>query len=295
MKKRKIIFVLPLLILMSCMKPIKINIDDKGRKIVVNSIFTADSTIKIVLQRSNYILDNTHTYPVINDAKIDLFENNIKIETISSANQEGKYNFKHIVKEGKTYGIEIEKSGYDITKATSTVPLKTKLKKVDYEINTEKINFTVHFSDRANEKNYYKLSASMVMILNEGTENEFKNLRLLSIKSKDPAVQELKNINKFNNSWLLITDDVFDGTNYALTCNIKNEFKNIDNVVIEYYFVLNTISKDMYNYYLAYDKYQNSTEDPFAELVKVYNNIDNGFGIFAGESSSVYHFSIKIN
>ena len=56
---------------------------------------------------------------------------------------------------------------------------------------------------------------------------------------------------------------------------------------------LRTVSEDFYNYKITGSLHDNSSDNPFAQPVNVYKNIDNGFGIFAGYRISLHHWTIS--
>ena len=49
--------------------------------------------------------------------------------------------------------------------------------------------------------------------------------------------------------------------------------------------MLRTLSEDQYRYQRTRILQEFSEGDPFSEVVPVYTNVENGFGIFAGYSS----------
>ncbi len=49
--------------------------------------------------------------------------------------------------------------------------------------------------------------------------------------------------------------------------------------------MLRTLSSDQYHYLRTLQLQEFNEGDSFSEVVPVYNNIENGFGIFAGYSS----------
>ena len=51
---------------------------------------------------------------------------------------------------------------------------------------------------------------------------------------------------------------------------------------------LRTLSEDYYNYKITGSLQQNTSDNPFAQPVNVHDNIDDGFGIFAGYSEHNY-------
>ncbi|MFQ5636990.1 MAG: DUF4249 family protein [bacterium] len=79
-------------------------------------------------------------------------------------------------------------------------------------------------------------------------------------------------------------DALFDGEFYDLDISFYNYSEPIEMFIV----VLLTTSESYYNFHKSVDQ-QNATEDnPFAEPVPIYTNIENGLGVFAGYSSFVY-------
>jgi hypothetical protein len=54
------------------------------------------------------------------------------------------------------------------------------------------------------------------------------------------------------------------------------------------YVVLLSVSESYFRYLKATEFQENNEDNPFATPVQVYNNIENGLGIFAGYSISKY-------
>jgi len=83
---------------------------------------------------------------------------------------------------------------------------------------------------------------------------------------------------------------LFEGKTQVLSfdLDIYNFINDENNLNIELF----SISKDIYMYLLTFQAQQETEESPFAEPVMVYNNIKDGYGIFAG--FSVYKDSILI-
>lgn len=100
--------------------------------------------------------------------------------------------------------------------------------------------------------------------------------------SEDPAIQD--DDDSFTNS-IVFKDVLFNGTEPELTFKTSGGGISRSNMLTV---TLRTLSEDGYNY-LRTAHLQNTTSgDPFAQPVNVYNNIENGFGIFAGYSASIY-------
>ena len=104
----------------------------------------------------------------------------------------------------------------------------------------------------------------------------------LSLESDDPIVQ---NNNAVGYDGIFLRDILFNSGEGNVS--FKTSSSNIE------YFpaiivTLRTVSEDFYNYKITGSLHDNSSDNPFAQPVNVYKNIDNGFGIFAGYSESSF-------
>jgi hypothetical protein len=77
-----------------------------------------------------------------------------------------------------------------------------------------------------------------------------------------------------------MTDKVFNGKEKLITLRTRGQLHG--NIMVE----LKTLSRDFYDYEITSDIQWKSDGDPLAQPINVYDNITNGFGIFAGYSSS---------
>ena len=108
-------------------------------------------------------------------------------------------------------------------------------------------------------------------------EDYYSNAYLNS--SNNPAIDEVLTSSAF------FKDDFFDGKTYTIDANA--EYLNLYSYKIKFYVKLYSLSEDNYKYRLSYGKFIESGNNPFAEPVQVYNNIDGGYGIFGGEVVSI--------
>ncbi|OFY88145.1 MAG: hypothetical protein A2236_13130 [Bacteroidetes bacterium RIFOXYA2_FULL_33_7] len=91
-------------------------------------------------------------------------------------------------------------------------------------------------------------------------------------------------IEKFlsNQGAVIFSDDLFEGENLNLSLFVsKYNFYTLQTPVI---ISLYSISEAFYKYSISLDEQQNVAGNPFAEPVQVYNNVTDGYGIFAGYS-----------
>jgi len=80
-----------------------------------------------------------------------------------------------------------------------------------------------------------------------------------------------------------LTDKNFNGKSYKTTVGINAEevlYNSVGNPLSELH--VKSVSKEMYEYLTSIEEKNLRVGDPFSEPVQVYNNIENGIGIFAG-------------
>lgn len=298
--KYYIILIFSILSFYSCEKTIRIDIEDKGRKIVVNGIFEADSTLKIHLSESQYILSGNTQYVAVNDATVSLFENGIKTQILEKG-YNGIYEFTPIIKQATDYKIVVNSSKFGESLATSHVPESTDIDGIEYEINytsdqwsqfIDGVDFKLRFQDKEAEPNFYLVQvystySSTSYNYETGEETMIQYKEYIPLISNEPSLIHTN----YEINGLLFDDELFDGD--MRTIGFSTDYFSYgksgdpNNNKVPYYVVLHSLSKELYNYYLSYTKYSETEGDPFAEPVKVFNNIENGFGIFGGSSASV--------
>lgn len=175
--------------------------------------------------------------------------------------------------------IEIEQGQYPKTTASSIVPPKPSITKIEYSGIVDTINETngsveVWF-DGINPDFFY-----MVAITKEGLMyNDTYGETSLNIDSKDPRfrVHYLYANLGFPDGFLL-----FEGKDFEKSFTKRFGFRDwSDSHTDDKYFVkLIALSKDVYNYLNAVIVYNQADGNPFAEPVVIPTNFDNGYGIF---------------
>ena len=284
------------LLIISCEKIIDIDIEDKDKKIVVNGILSTDSLVKVNISKSLSILDDKDVH-FINDAIVTLYENDNFIEQLSSLDK-GYYStisFKPTLE--KRYKVTVEASGLKSVNAENTIPNTIKINKIDTTTtqlsdetgySEEKLECSINFTDPQNENNYYYVFAKAYIPTNYDNFGNPISYELTNIffESDDKIIESTINYG----DGIVFSDKLINGDTYSLKIFIsKYNFEQDTNKV---YFYLNSVSKDFYLYAVSYEKHINAIYDPFVEPVQVYENINNGYGIFTGYSSFVDSITI---
>jgi len=272
------------LIAVSCEKYIDMKIPDKGRKPVVNCMFYNDSVFIVQVFESKFILDDAGYQPIEN-AFVTISENGIVSDTLTYYSQ-GYYKSNNLISQiGKNYEIEATFNGNTAT-SEGIIPSKQIITNIDTLLYSDHHNdnfrFNIKINDTENETNYYMLKIEKVnsVYYNNNVQIVYTNSEALSIETQWQGSQ-------------VINDNLFNGKakTFSLDIDLSNLY-NYNNEPIKFYISLYSISKDYYLYAVTSQAQQNTNGSPFSEPVMVYNNIKNGYGIFAG--ASVYKDSIIV-
>jgi len=286
MKKFTIFYVFIILGLYSCEKIIDMDIKDTDRKIVINGVFTDQAPVVVHISKSMHILDNDD-FQCINNANVKIFRNNELIDTLLLID-DGIYSLEGIYPDiGAEYTIEVGTGSFPTARGSNIIPEPVPVISIDTQTvehsstdifgdsYTEMVlDCSIRFNDPPETKNYYILNIS---VRDNYTDEEY----FVDFDSDDIIIEE----------WLtrsygvLFSDDRINGNTYEFGLYMYSyyfSYQDTTNMII----YLNSISEDYYKYSISYLRHQEAKENPFAEPVQVYNNISNGYGIFAGFSSS---------
>jgi len=276
-----ILLIFAILFLQSCKKVINLNVEEKEKKIVLNSILQNDEKIVLNLTKSKSIIDDTDL-EYIDNATIVLTENGTPI-TSKNYTGNGSYTFNHIAKKGNTYKIEISNGNLQTIKAETSILNPNLFDIIDtsstkyYDENYLSIKMKILNTD---ENSYYFLEC-----LNENGDNIYT-------ESMDLKVEE-----NYWGEYLLFNNLISGGGDidfqFITPKYYYDDMGSNGSTNSTIYIILHRVDKALYNYELSIYLQNSTSEDPFAEAVQVYNNIENGFGIFGSESYSVDSIEIK--
>jgi hypothetical protein len=262
---KKILFVIPFCVLLSCEKEAKLKIPEAKTKPVVNCYLNpADTIIKLRLTMSAplYNSGNTSIYDPVTNANVSIYSASSVKQMIYNANS-NYYELKtqdFPLAAGETYKLKVTlANGYNAD-ASTTIPSKT------VYVNSLSFNesstplFKINFSDDpSNTNNYYVLSVSSI---------------------NAPFSTDTAYIFCAENS---ITDANSNGGTYQVEL-----FSLATQTLypIGYDCYLNNVSKEYFQYYSSINKSQN--QNLFSEPTLVYSNVNGGLGIFASYTKSRY-------
>lgn len=276
-------------VLWACEKEIVLKQEEVEPRIVVNSIFSANDTIWVQLSESRNVLFEGEL-PVITDAALQLTDGNGSVLGEFIHESDGNYYMPTVLPvAGNRYGIIASKAGLKSVSAFSAAPNLISVTSIDTVsfADVSEMEFTIKFSDDVTETNYYSISiASYNGYPNELGEvvyyenNYFTTKEFYVVNGGDDIGGDGTKYDSefyFTDELLVGADISFKGRIYYFSDSEEPRF-----------FVVKvaSLSEDLYKYKVTYANYLNTQGSPFAEPVRVYSNVENGFGIFGGGSIS---------
>lgn len=297
--------------LLSCETVVDIDLPVEPTRLVVNGFINPDSAVAVRISKSRFVLDRSQAFTLVDDAIVTLFENGLEVTQLTTEG-EGWYTSSFRPQAGSEYIIQASASGLEPVEANTEVLPIVVIKaltadSVRRETGTSCFNddcqpiystdyrVQLSLSDPVNQDNFYEVQAYTVVVdsfpVFDDNSDEPTGYDVITywgeayLTSDDPVVSSTEfdfGDGAFFGSSLLFTDEIFSGNEYTLNFTSEGSFGgNITRLII----VLRTLSNDQYQYLRTLQLQEYNEGDPFAEVVPVYNNIENGFGIFAGYSA----------
>lgn len=308
----------------SCSKEIEFNDKLLDPVLVVNSICTLNDTLMVDVSSTKTIPGFESSFRFIPDATVKLYVDGVESEqlffdsTLISQNNCARYHSNTIVTTGKKYRVEVSHKDFNKVataemQMSNLVPIlgfetEDVVKKGSNAEDSKLTKVTVRFSDPADEKNYYRLGVTVRIGKDQSFVNEvgdsvimvqvMDNISYGEIESDDPVLATNSNADDiFSESssfgYALFTDELFNGKTYDLdfylSSWISEQLSCLNTLDREFYSIdieLQSLTKDTY-YYIKSSGLSGFGDGLFTEPVQVFNNIENGLGIFGGCSSSV--------
>ena len=279
-----------LLFFSSCQKEIEYKGESEESLLVLNCIAENDSTFAVGLERSRFFLEsNNGNFKVESGAVITLVnQTSGQSYSVGTPDIYGKYIFPIAAIAGNSYSITAIHADYKSVSAAMIVPTVSPILSVDTtsytSVNGDFMKADVKWNDPAGD-DFYVMTLSVV--------NVVSGLEYLSqpIGSADQSMDELT-ASEFGDGenfypQLFFTDDFFDGSQKTL--EVKYPINFIQLGPDEHYkFMLYRCTEETYKYLISTQKAQNAANDFFSEPVKVFTNIENGYGIFGAMTKAVF-------
>lgn len=261
------------------------------------TISDQDSTIRLILSRNFGILEQVDNTPqwYVSGATVEWWQNGQKILTLTPLSADSGYiyvgTFPAKAQPGQEYEIRVSHPDYAAVRAVQKMPIPiASLSEVILDRNagvdsggSPQSEIEVSFKDEAGVDNYYEILLS----------GQFSYLEYLGMDGQGNFLYDTvyfesnvyfdntfdPNIEKGVGESVLLTDRFFDGETYKF----KGRFYAYGGGTtdsIPYKFIIRSVTPEYYYWSKSYYLKDQTDDNPFAEPVSVYNNLENGLGIF---------------
>ncbi len=285
----------------TCERPIELDIELPEPRLVVNGNFQPGELLQITVSRSQYVLDDDPETDYIAQALVEVTEDGGPTERLRFVPlSERQYNYPYYETRGlrpqigKSYTLRVKvpDSEFEEVSAHSMIPEPVQIRRFSVfdpmvmtgaTPNLKRYEYGVEldFVDPPGEINYYHLNfyQQVYRYVRAGTDTIKTNTLIY------PVAFSGDNNNNVSESYLgggiLLEDNPYvGGFNFRLGVEIDPAAELLGKVLVE----LRTVSKEYYKYHQSINR-QLSSGEGLGEPVIIYNNIENGHGIFAGYSS----------
>ncbi len=280
--------VLWILLLFGCELVVDVDVPFEGSRLTLNSFFSPDSAWSATVHLNRYILDEQPFQPVTN-ANVLVYSGDVLVSTLTHRGDGVYTSDTEMPIVGKEYRIEASAPGLPAVTATSSAPRRTEILSVDMKetnhgMNGIETSIKLRFKDDAAQKDYYRVQLETIYeSYNIFTGSVETHSLWMYIENNDPQNESQDGT---DDGSVIVSDVLFNGDEVELSLSAEGSVGSAAIVRV----TLSSLSEDYYRYELSSQLQDNVSGDPFAQPANVFNNIENGFGIFAGFNTSTYEY-----
>jgi hypothetical protein len=298
-----------------CEKPLDIDFSETTPKQAIYCTFSPDEIFQVYVTASQSIMD-TSKLKMITDAAVELYENDVFIETMTleptNVSNVWVYISTYKAKASHTYKIISRHPNYPTITAeeflpdTARVSSMTLVQYPSEENSNPKGIITFALQDDINTENYYtiNLNNNRTYVSRIDTIYTMDTTIILGIDSNgNPRIEDFYFSTNYrilefpqgnNNEDKYLTDQTFNGQNQQLTIETGGEvFSDTATIKQSILIEVNQVGKAYYGYHLAQSSGDNELGNTYKTPQSLPSNIQNGYGIFGAKASRMYEIRVK--
>ena len=272
--------------LTACEKEIIVNVPPHESKIVVHSVTATGDTITARISRSVGIVEYTPSMDLnVTDATVLLYDNGALVDTLAYDAFTMRYVSNVVAEPGHLYTLHAQSPTLEPAFASAGVPFNASLNSIQ-RFENAKVNdnggtmdeLVITFNDPVESTDFYRVSLYMGDYFFYGC-----------AQSSDPSIEnpndDFLDGDCLNTNGLYLSDLLFNGkqkelrffVDHYLLESMPDSLGNPMEATLRF--------ENMPEAYFQFIKTNDFAEwnygNPFAEPSNVYNNVTNGFGVFA--------------
>lgn len=285
------------LLLWACEAP-RLPFEEGKPKLVVFSEFNNNQILQVQVARSRSIVSDNGRQEYVLDAVVDLYREGEYLETLRLDDRAFPpvYTTRELVPEANvTYTIRVEAPGFDPAWAENYIPAGIRINSLsvtdlrlqpDPASGAVDYSYRVHiqFADPPSELNYYHLNFFQEILPQPDLGDGGMSSAPRKVKVAFSDINQGLFIPS-QNGGVLFSDDTFDGQDFTQIFPLSFKLQaaeKLGQLLVE----LRAVSEAYYLFQTTVTRQQGPGVPVQGEVI-IYNNIENGQGIFAGYNSSV--------
>ncbi|OFX82635.1 MAG: hypothetical protein A2W99_06680 [Bacteroidetes bacterium GWF2_33_16] len=295
---RKVFLIILLTItIFSCTKELDYELENI-KSLVINSVFYPDNNFTFHVSTTASTLEKYDTLK--ERVQLLLYENDYLIIDTMLGTGTFQTNYKPI--SNIKYTVKILSNSLQSITASDSIPNSINIDDATLlfpvgvdEMGDEYGEFSVKFTDPANEKNYYELAIYHYI----NGEKVYYEWYSDYYKVTDPVLIN-EGLLDYLPTTMFFSDELFDGEIYTLRFkDFANENTSLTSFNSDIYAELRSISKSYYLYRKSYTIHAFNQQTNYEDLhdflysgepQNMYTNVNNGFGIFVGYNKTSKEF-----
>lgn len=298
-----------LFIASTCERSVDLDLALLPPRLVVISYFNSSQAmeVEVTLTRNN---GSEEEEEFVKDAIVEIFKGDEFIAQLNlvdegPTNVDPYYGNSEFIPEVDVYyNIKVDAPGFDPVMARSKIPLPIEISTLsidDLEIiggpnlNQKQYNFStwMTFQDPASERNFYQLNFEQQIhdfILTEDdtiiTGSSMRQIRF-------SPINDTNNSNTLEWGGIIFKDSTFNGESIFYEFDMNISIDPSSELLGKMFVNLMSVSEEFYLYRNTLDNQISSPGPPVEEPVFLYNNIENGVGVFAGYNMTIDSVTIQ--
>lgn len=289
-----------ILFLAACETVIEIDLPDEESRLVAYSFIAPGQDVTAEVSHSVDVLGPEDNPSVVPDAVVELYRDGVHFETLSF--RDGTYAGSRPPTAGASYTLQVTAPGYAPITAKDVIPVPVDAVVTEATFgpprphewaSSEMIphTVTVRISDPSGEPNFYGLWIER----DDTQENTSDVVRFATNEGAVIDEQEQVDIGDdgtFEGSHAVFSDALFDGRAHEFTITFTEVVMRgtteaeADSTLFRLH--LEHVSEVYYRHERSTRLYNRTRHNPFAEPVRLFSNVENGYGVLAGYSESVF-------
>ncbi|GAF03074.1 DUF4249 domain-containing protein [Saccharicrinis fermentans] len=271
-----------------CEKEVNYNGKEYTKKMVLNSMIDcSQDTHFIKISESVFVYSNQNPQP-IDDANLEVKINNLPVGVVydHSTNEHRYYRFEASLNPKDKIEVTGDSQSHGYVKGQDIVPNPPQILAVTPEWFTgikdgiSYLRTKIKIKDIPDEDNFYRIVIHDKVIFEESSPEEAKWFTSDIYVDQEILFKDiLGTLGETNTSlFAIFSDKLFQGQEYLLNVYIRKD--NFSALNAEHYVKVEilSLSENLYRYLRSLELATNG--DNFSEPVKIFTNIDGGFGVF---------------